>query len=316
MSMVRGQYSQVLALGLHHLFIQWNDLLQAESEFDKVFNIEASDSAYEDEIEYAGGGPMVEKPESEAINYTALIEGPSVRFMHSTFALGVRASFELIEDDKYNLIRQAPKTLTRSANFRKEQDCANIFNLGFTTVTSNDGVSLFNSAHPLLGGAAATTLGPGVSGIIASAGTYPNRPATDMDISQTSLQLGIRHFERLIDAVGFPVALRPAYLWIPPELIFVAIEYLASPNRPGTANNEVNALLRQGLQFQVGKYLTSPTAWGLLCEKQFHQLKFFDRKPLTEDYSDDFDTLSVKNIAYCRYSVGAASWLGTWGTTP
>jgi phage major head subunit gpT-like protein len=235
--------------------------------------------------------------------------------MHTTFGLGVRASFELIEDDEYGLIRQSPQALARSANFRIEQDAANVFNLGFTTITSNDGVSLFNSAHPLLGGTAATTLGPGVSGIISAAGTYPNRPSTDMDLSITSLQTAIRQYERLIDAVGFPVALRPQYLWIPPELVFVAVELLASPNDPRNANNAINSILRQGLTYLIGHYFTSSTAWGLLCEKQFHQLKFFWRHPLEEDFSDDFDTISMKHIAFMRYSVGPGSWLGVWGTT-
>lgn len=315
--MTRGQFAQVLAPGLHHLFVQWNDLFMKEMEYDKIFNMETSESAYEDEAEFAGFAPMNEKPEGEPINYTEALEGPSKRFQHTTFAQGIRTSWELIEDDKYNLIQQTPKALARSAQFRQEMDAANIFNLGFTTVVSNDGVSLFNTQHPLLGGPEATSIAPGltVGDLIVSAGTYPNRPTSDMDLSISALQTAVRHSERLIDGMGYPIVARPRHLFIPPELIFVAIELLASPHDPKSASNAVNSILRQGFDFIVGHYLTSSSAWFLLCDKEYHQLKFFWRHRLDEDYSDDFDTLSMKHIAYMRYSVGVTTWLGTWGTS-
>ncbi len=313
--MLRGQFAQTLAPGLHDIFVQWNDLMLRETEYDKIFNIEMSSTAYEDDVEFAGFAPMVEKPEGESIAYTEAVQGPTQRYLHRTFAQGIRTSFELIEDDQYGLINQAPKCLARSAAFRKEMDAANVFNLGFTTQLSNDGLSLFNNAHALLGGPSATTIAPGISDLIASAGTYPNRPAVEMNLSQAAIITATRHFERLIDGMGYPIIMRPQYLLIPPELIFLAIEILASPHKPYSGNNEVNAILRQGLQFGVGHYLTSTTSWFLMCDKQFHQLKFYNRRELDEDYSDDFDTLSLKHIAYMRYSVGVSSWLGTWGTT-
>lgn len=313
--MTRGQFAQVLAKGLHHLFVQWNDLYQQELQYDKIFNVEDSGSAYEDEVEFAGFAPMSEKPEGEALDYVEAVQGPTKRFMHSTFGQGIRTSFELIEDDEYGLINQTPKALARSSQYRIEMDAFNVFNLGFTTVLSNDGLSLFNTAHPLLGGPGATQIAPGIADMIASAGTFPNRPAVDMDLSISALQIAVRHFERLVDGMGYPIALRPAFLLIPPELIFVATEILGSPYDPRNDKNAINSILRQGLQFSVGKYLTSTGAWFLLCEKEFHQLKFFWRRRLDEDYSDDFDTLSMKHIAFMRYSVGAASWLGTWGTS-
>ena len=313
--MLRGQFAQLLSKGLHHLFVQWTDLYQKETEYDKLFNMETSASAYEDEVEFAGFAPMSEKPEAEAIDYTEAIQGGTQRYLHTTFGQGIRTSFELIEDDEYGLINQTPKALARSAQFRMEMDAANVFNLGFTTLTTIDGVSLFNNAHPLLGGPPATQVAPGISDLISSVGTYPNRPAVDMDLSITAIQLATRHSERLIDGMGYPIISRPAFLLIPPELIFVAVELLASPYDPRNANNAVNSILRQGLQYSVGHYLTSPTAWFMLCEKEYHQLKFFWRRALDEDYSDDFDTLSLKHIAFMRFSVGATSWQGVWGTS-
>lgn len=316
--MYRGQYAQLQAPGLHSIFTDFLELQTRKTEYDKIFHIENSTSAYEDEAEFAGMGPMVEKPEGESIEYDVLIQGGSKRYIHSTFALGIRASFELYDDDQYGLIKKAPKALAQSAAFRIEQDCFNIFNLGFTTVNSIDGVSLFNSQHPLLGGAAATNRGPGVSSIISSvggaAGTYPNRPNPAVDLSITSLQAAINHFERLTNAQGFPVALVPKYLLISPLNKWIAREILGSGYKPYTSDNEINALIGEDLTYFVGHYLTDDDAWFLLTDKDSHQLKFFWRKKLDEKYDDDFDTQSLKELAFMRFSVGVTSHLGTWGS--
>jgi len=312
--MVRGEFSQLMAPGLYDTFLHWVDLLQRDEEYSHLFHVETSKMAYEDEVEFAGLPPMVEKPEGESIVYSDAIQGGAKRFLHLTFGLGIRASFELFEDDQYGVINQIPKALARSAQFVKEQQAANVFNLGFTTVTTTDGLSLFNTAHPLLGGAAATSVAPGVSNIIASAGTYPNRPLTDVDLSFTAIQLMVNHFERLPDSQGLPVSIKPRTVVIPPELKWIAREILGSPHKPYTSDNEINAILAEDLNYFVSHYLTSQSAWFVLSDKMSHRLKFFVRHELDEDFADDFDTRTIKQVAFMRFSVGATVWEGTWGS--
>jgi hypothetical protein len=312
--MVRGQFAQLMAPGLHDLFVQWEQLAQRELEYPHIFHEETSTMAYEDEVEFAGLGPMPEKPEGESVAYNDAIQGGTKRYLHFTYALGCRTSFELFEDDQYKLINQVPKALARSAVFTREQIAWNVFNLGFTTQTTIDGVSLFNTAHPLLGGPAATTVGPGVSPYIASAGTYPNRPTVDVDFSFTALQNAINEFERLIDAQGLPVVIKPRHIVCPPELKWMMREVLGSPNKPYTSDNEINSIIREELDFFISHYLTSRSAWYVIGDKESHSLKFFTRRALDEDYADDFDTRSIKQIAFERFSVGATNWYGTWGS--
>lgn len=270
--------------------------------------------AYEDVAEFAGLGPMPIKGEAVGVSYQDAIQGGSYRYIHFPYALGCRASFELHEDDQYGLINQVPKALARSGIFTREVQGALIFNNGFTTVLTIDGLSLFNSAHPLLGGPAATNVAPGIANIISSPGTYPNRPNPDVDLSVTGLQLAMNVFRRMIDAQGMPIIMRPRTLVIPPELIYVAIEILGSPNKPYTANNEINALLRDDLQVFVYSYLTSASAWYLLPDKDGHRLTYFNRHALDVDYADDFDTRAVKTMSYQRFSFGADNWYGTFGS--
>jgi len=323
MTMVRGQMAQLMAPGLHHAFVHWLDLLQRDVEHTHVFNVESSAHAYEDEAEFSGLGPMPLKDEGKSITYTDAIQGGTVRYLHFTYGMGVRSSFELYEDDQYNIIKQVPKALARSAHFTKEQVAFNVFNLSWAAAgaaaavpgcNTTDGVSLFNSQHPLLGGSAATNIGPGLANIIGAVGTYPNRPAVDVDLSVTALQLAINQFERLIDSQGTPMVLHPRYLLIPPELKWIAREILGSPHKPYTNDNEINALIKEDLSYFVCHYLTSQSAWFLLCDKEQTMLKLFNRKELDEDYADDFDTRSIKQIAFMRFCAGATSWMGTWGS--
>jgi hypothetical protein len=312
--MVRGQFAQTLAPGVHHWFLHFLDLQMRQEEYSTIFNIENSTQAFEDEVEMAGLGAMPEKPEASSAIYDDLIQGGTKRYVHLTYALGSRASWELIEDDQYGIIKQVPKAHARSAMFAREMTSWNVFNLGFSTITTTDGVSLFNTQHPLLGGSAATNLGPGLGNVIYAAGTYPNRPSPDVDLSFTAVQLMVNQFERMVDSQGIPVRVKPRCILIPPELKFIAREILGSPGKPYTADNELNSLLGEDLKFRVVHYFTSQSAWFAVADKEGHQLKFFDRHPIDTDYDDDFDTRSTKVLTFQRFSAGATSWIGTWGS--
>jgi hypothetical protein len=312
--MVRGEFSQLMAPGLHAEFVHWIDTLQRTEEFSQILHVEPSDKAFEDEVEFSGLPPMPEKPEGEATVYNDALQGGTKRYINLTYALGVRSSFELFEDDQYGIIMQVPKALARSAHFTKEQNAWNLFNLGFTTQVTADGVSLFNNQHPLLGGTNATSVGPGLANVISAAGTYPNRPAVDIDLSFTAVQLMINQFERLVDSQGLPISVKPRFLVIPPELKWIAREILGSPHKPYTADNEINALIKEDLNYFVSHYLTSDSAWYAVTKKEGHWLKFIVRRELDEDFSDDFDTFSIKQLSRMRFSFGATSWMGTWGS--
>jgi|GEM_PF-75851 len=312
--MVRGTFAQTLAPGVHHWFLHFLDLQMREEEYTHVFNVETSQQAFEDEVEMAGVGAMPEKPEGSAAIYDDMIQGGTKRYVHLTYALGSRATWELIEDDQYGILKQVPKAHARSAMFAREMVAWNVFNLGFSTILTTDGVSLFNTQHPLLGGVAATNLGPGLTNVIFAGGTYPNRPSPDVDLSFTAIQLMVNQFERMVDSQGIPVRIKPRHILIPPELKFIAREILGSPGKPYTNDNELNALLGEDLKFRVIHYFVSQSAWFAVAEKDAHQIKFFDRHPIDTDYDDDFDTRSTKVLTFQRFSAGATSWVGTWAS--
>lgn len=313
MTMLRNKYSQLLAAGLKTIFIEFEKQEMKDGYVDKVFNMMDSKAAYEDDVIYAGLGPMPEKTENDSFQYNELTQGGTKRFIHLTYGLGARYSWELAEDDQYGVVKKVPVALVRSGKFTREMVPWNVFNLGFTTITTVDGLSIFNNQHPLLGGPAATGVGPGVANVISAAGTYPNRPSTDVDLSFTAVQLMINHFSRMIDSNGIPVTYSPQNIIIPPELQFIAEEIFGSEQKPYTSDNEKNVLKGKMTPFIV-PYLTSASAWFVTCDKSQHSLRFYNRAPLSQDFDDDFDTDAVKHVAKQRFSAGCFNWLGTWGS--
>src|SRR6266576_4255059 len=145
MSMVTGQYAQLLAKGMRKTFVQWNEIQKRDLEYPKVFNVETINSAYEDELEFAGMQPTPLKFENQSVFYTSLIQGGTIRAIPLTYGLAARCSFELYDDDQLGVIKQIPKAISRSNHFTEEMVPWNLINLGYSTVKSIDGVSLFNN---------------------------------------------------------------------------------------------------------------------------------------------------------------------------
>jgi hypothetical protein len=315
MTQVRGAFPQLMAPGLRKIYMDATEYEQREEEYPMLFNTESSSSEYEQDLEMANLGPLQEKPENTPTAYNDMIQGGSKRVIHLTYSLGVRTSKELYDDDKYGLIKMGPKSLARSTRFTKEVVAWGIINQGFSNnITTFDGNPLFFNQHNLLGGSAATNIGPGLGNVISAAGTYPNRPAVDVDLSIAGIQLATNHANRMIDNQGMPINVKFKYLLIPPELVFIAREILGSPGKPYTSDNEINSLLAEDYKFMVGHYLTSSAAWFMFTDKKYHSLTFFTREAPSTDFDDDFDTDAIKQKTRMRISAFCPRWQGVWGT--
>jgi len=315
MTQVRSAFAQLMAPGLKTIYDDATTFEQKAKSYPVVFNVETSKSEYEQVLEMAALGPLQEKPENTPTAYNDMIQGASKRVIHLTYSLGIRTSKELKDDDKYGLIMTGPKALARSTRFTEEVVAWNIINQGFSTnVTTFDGKTLFNNQHNLLGGAGATNIGPGVSNVISAAGTYPNRPATDIDLSMAGIQLAVNQANRMVDNLGFPVNIRFKNLIIPPELIFIARELLGSPGKPYSSDNEINALLAEEIKFMSTPYLTSGSAWFLTAEKKDTALTVYMREGSNTKFDDDFDTDAIKQKTRMRMSAFCPRWQGIWGS--
>jgi hypothetical protein len=315
MTQVRGDFSQSMAVGLRKIYTDADDLEQKAEEWPFLFKETKTDSQYEQDLEMAGVGPLQEKPENSATAYNDMIQGGSKRVIPLTYSLGIRSSKELMDDAKYGIIKQGPKYLARSGRFTRETIAWAVFNQGFSsTFTSFDGNPLFYNQHALLGGPAATNLGPGLANVISSPGTYPNRPATDIDLSVAGIQLAINQSSRMVDNQGFPIAIKFKYILIPPELRFITREILGSAGQPYTSDNTINSLLAEDLKFIEGSYLQSSSAWFMLAAKEHTALEVIMRESMKTSFDSEFDTDAVKQKVRMRMAVWCPRWQGIWGS--
>lgn len=276
----------------------WDVLSKHKEEFSSFLDVETSNKPYEEFQAMYGLGTVQIKREGTPIAYDDPGQGGSKRCIMDAYALGWICTAEMLADDQYGKIKQVPKELMPSLMYQVEVTAANLLNLGFTTATTVDGVSLFNTAHPLLG---------------PQGGTQSNRHATNSPLSQTALQDMVVLAENFVNDRNLKRYLRPTKLHISPENQWIAKKILRSDAEPGTANNDVN-VTKDLVDYQILHYLTSTTAWYLSTEGT-NYLKFYWRKKPSQESADDFDTKGVKHSIDARWASVAYQYFGWFGST-
>lgn len=310
--LTRNQFPPLLAPGLRYIFVQFMDLKEHVPQYTHYLNEHDSEDSYEIDYELSGTGPMPLMQEGNPPMTDGIIQGGTKKYVNQQYGLLTEATRQLVADDKYGVIQNVPKSHKRSALFAREAVACSLFNLGGTSITTTNGVTLFNTAQPLMGGAAATATAPNISTIINSAGTYPNRPTPDTDLTNTSLQQAITIIALQPDDRGIPIHVKPKYLVHSPFQRRNVRELLGSGGVPGSNNNELNWIQGENLVGLELNYLTTPNGWGLLTDKEGHQLNFYEREPIMAATDDDFKTEVLLFKSTQRFCVGATTWRGTY----
>ena len=294
MPATRGNFAQLLAPGLFAVI--YEDLEMHPEEYSQLFNIYPSTRAYEEDQLVAGLGAVPKKPEGETMKIDEPIQGGSLRYLHESFALGFQITREMWEDDNYGIMRRVSQDFGGGIRQTVEATFAAVLNTSTTTQTSIDGVSLLNTAHPLLGG-----------------GTISNQSATDVALSITGMQEIILLFEKTVNERGLIKRMIPDQLWIPTDLQFKAGEILHSQYKPFTGNNEVNTMQGRLIPY-TNHYFSSASRWFVTSAKRSHTLKGYWRQQPQFDSQDDFHSKGANFSVYLRFSAGATYHHGIAGS--
>jgi len=298
MAISRAQLLKELLPGLNALFgIEYG---RYEDEHAAIYETESSERSFEEEVKLSGFGAAPVKAEGSAISYDNAQESFTARYNHETVAMGFSITEEAMEDNLYDsLSARYTKALARGMAYTKQTKAAALLNTGFTTFNSGDGVTLFNTAHPTVEGS-----------------TNANRPATDADLNETSLEQAVIDIAAFTDERGLLIAARPRKLIIPPALMFVATRLLETTQRVGTADNDINALNSNGSipeGYTVSHYLTDNDAFFITTDVP-NGMKHFVRTAMQTGMDGDFDTGNVRYKARERYSFGVSDPLGIYGS--
>jgi hypothetical protein len=289
MAMTRAQFAKQLQQGLNTV---WGlEYRSHPEEWRKVFSVENSKKAFEEDQLVTGFGAAVVKPEGSSITYDEANEAWTSRYTHETIALAFSLTEEAIDDNLYmQMGAKYAKALARSMQHTKEIKCASILNNATSgSFLGGDGKSLLATDHPLAGG-----------------GTQSNKLATPADFSEASLEDILIQIRKAKDDRGIPIALRAVDLIIPPELEYTACRILDSSLRTNTADNDVNAINKKGIFGRDPVVITRMTDGDMWLVKTDAQdgLKLFQRKAVSTKAEPDFNTGNYRYKATERYVAG------------
>jgi phage major head subunit gpT-like protein len=299
MAISRAQLLKELLPGLNALFgLEYQKYGEQHKE---IFESETSERSFEEETKLSGFGTAPVKEEGSSISYDNAQEAWTSRYTHETIALGFSITEEAVEDNLYDsLSSRYTKALARAMAYTKQTKAAAVLNNGFnSSYTGGDGVELFSTAHPLVSG-----------------GTNSNEPSTAADLNETSLEAAVIQIAGWTDERGLLIAAKPRKLIIPPALQFVATRLLETEGRVGTADNDINAIMNNGVVpegYTVNNFLTDDDAWFLTTDVP-NGMKHFTRAAMTTGMDGDFDTGNVRYKARERYSFGWSDPLGMYGS--
>ena len=274
---------------------------QRSDEWSQVFREQMGiPRNYHEEPVLYGFGAAPQLPDGTPVSYQ---QGGVLflqRYVYNVYGLAFALTKVLVEDGDHIRIGQVyAKHLAQSLVETKELLAANVLNRAFnSSYVGGDGVSLTNTAHPIVNG------------------TFSNQLATAANLSQTSLEQMLIQVRQAVDNNGKKIRLQPEKLIIAPGNVFQAEVLLKSVLRTGTANNDINPVKSIGLLPEgaaVISRLTSATNWWVQTDAP-EGLKLMMRRGLEKTMEGDFETDSMRYKATERYTISWTDPRAAFGT--
>jgi hypothetical protein len=278
---------------------------QIPSQYDKIFTKHDSKMALERTAEMRFLGLAQLKTEG---GQTSFDNGAGERFVynqeHVEIALGYAITRKAIDDNLYKT-QFMPSNLGLVESFQQTKEIygANVLNTATTYNASvgGDGKALIASDHPIDGS------------------TIANTPTVQVELNESTLLNGMIAIRtNFRDQAGLKTFARARKLIVAPQNEPVAIRLTKTELRPGTADNDVNAIMMTsgGLPegYMVNDYLTSAGAWFLLTN--IDGLSYMERVKFESDMQVDFVTDNLLVKGYERYSFSYYNWRSIFGSFP
>jgi hypothetical protein len=275
---------------------------KTKTEWQRIFETRQSKMALERRTQMAYLPLAREKVEGQSTYFdNAAGERYQYAAVMKEISLGYIITRPAIEDNLYKT-EFNPSNLGLQEVFAttKEIYAANIFNLGttFDVSVGGDGKALFASDHPVDGA------------------TVANIPSVAVALNEGPLLAAMTSINNnWVDERNIKIMAKANLLIIPTALEPIAIRLLRTTLRPGTADNDVNAILHTtgGLKdYTVNQFFTSNFAWFLKTDRR--GLIHYERVPFEMDMFVDFDTDNLKVKGRERYVFSYYDWRSVYGS--
>lgn len=312
MGVFRNQFTQLMQKDLYKW--TWESYATLPTVYDKVFDVQTSDSSYEKGTTGIGVGELDETPEGNDVQEKNMIEGFTVIGKNRSFRNSISVTEEFVEDTPAekiaNFMKDATKGWGEGVIIAKEKFAAKFFNRGgytagddvfnntITNVVDDPTGNLCYDNKPFFN--LSNNLRSSKGG-----GTYYNSLAlalSDTNLQTAYNQMAVTNNRNERDDI---VAIKPNIILIPSALRFTTDKILHSAQVLGSANNDINPV--QNLVTPIEwQYLTNSSAWFLGMAKK--GLVWQERKPFVIDfYQNDENNKYIAKIS-ARWGARMENW--------
>lgn len=283
----------------------------SRKEYPKIYTQYMQDrfitDMYDEDMEMGGfpGIPILD--EGDVMNFATPDIGKKTRYQPDTRQLGFAISDKVRRFNKIDVVRRYSQALERSARSTMEQIAALPFNIGFaSTYVGSDNKPLFATDHVAVNGA-----------------TIANKPSSDVDLTQASLEAAIGRFLSAKTSDGTPINLQPRYLLVHPSNLLNArrvvgadMYYSVSGTTPsGAASGAPNVLRDYNLTVISNPYLTDEDAWFLLAAKDEHEVQVVRNENMHDrSFTDNYTLDVVYSVQFSMVS-GWSTFIGVDGSS-
>lgn len=284
--------------GLRAIFGMYQE---ADTAYDKFFDVRTSQRAHEEDVEVIGFGLAPVQPELAPVVFDKTGEGAKIRYRHVAYGLAFGVSREERDDNLYPVVgARRVRALSYSMKQTRELVAHSVLDLAFDGVTGvrPDGASLISNAH------------------VTPVGNQSNILATPADVSELAIEQMVTQIAYMNDQRGLKMNARPKRMIINPDQAFEVQRILGSVLQANTTSNNVNVLRDRNIipEVVVTPYLNDKDAWYVQTDVP-EGLTMFNRVGDIE-ISEDVNWSNGANLvkAYMRFSVGATDWRSIFGS--
>jgi hypothetical protein len=282
----------------------WGDGIGTKLMYDKIFNVEAKKAKFVDLQQLTGLGIGSAVTDGGPIKYANFVQNANTRIVQGGIALGFQISLQQqVFAQTLDLMKMGMRDLKLALEREKEIIHANVLNNGFTNSSpylGGDGVPLFSTSHPTLGG--------NVSNTASVATTW----------SESAVETAIIAIKNILSQDGTRMDLDVKAAVVPTSLTFEAARLLRNIDRPATADRDINAIVHNKAlpDYMVWNYLKySTAAWFLLTELDDPNtgLVSYSAMPPKPEVFGDGDTRNIKCTLMEIYGAGWGDYRAIYG---
>ncbi len=297
-----GNHVRLLQLGLDKIID--DERARYTGVHKKIFKEVTVDKSFYESYRMSGLSPATLRTEGAGLAFEASGKAWTQKVPLYVYEKNLRFTMECLDDNQYlNLLKYFGPIAARTHEERKDMIASDIFNNAFSSsFLGPDGKALCATDHPLESG-----------------DTGANKESTDVSLSEEAVEAGVRKIWAFKQESGSVGNFDPMYLVVPPSLYHEALRITRSPQRPGVADNDINAIKADGNIKEVicWKRLEDTDGWFITTNANalgVDSLIVGNKKGVTsrtKDAPDNYDTIYS---SFSRFTVFFSDWRGVYGS--